>query len=648
MDKDVSRPRAKRRRISRACNPCRARKQRCDGRRPSCSTCSMTKHPCSYDSGMKKRGLPTGYVRSLELLWALVFTVVPNSMSIVSELLPEIQFSLDSHAKLVLVSSLVSDPDTLRQAWENSGVQTELDHLLSNANDNIYTATPTSLEKKEASIVDLPQFTVRSFEAIRSESADGGRPVSDPITWPGDTNNSEAPSHQRLSTTQAPSADDVGLTTFPQHARRLLDLYFAHTHCWLPMVQKHKMYEILYSPSRPTLAEAGSLATFWAILAYVSLQESREPFGPASAPDAHGALLTPEQIYVKARQQIPNEEAQEPDYVQALLILSLFKIDRGEFAKAWHLIGQAVRLSLDLGTLPVDSSGSSSAACSGNDDERTRLLLSCFVLDTVVSCHLGKPPHLRTVDIRSLPMPAETGPDEWEPQTVCLGESEYRRPSSYTGDHQPQRAMGIFNCYVGIIRILNDAMSEPLSEEACATHSSALRRWHDQLPQHCVFFSTSSQSHAQWLSLQLINLHLAFKSTEMMLKAQQASTPRYGLSPSTPGTEVSSPSMMRLISIFATNFRVSTMPAVFTCYKAISDRKVTRHGLVNPNLHRTRAGPSGSRQPPVSGSDFALSYLPTPLEDAECALTGLSGTISNSGLSSSCEARRGKSNYIHG
>ncbi|KAH8656317.1 hypothetical protein BGZ61DRAFT_306564, partial [Ilyonectria robusta] len=66
MDKDVGRPRVtKRKRISRACDPCRARKHRCDGRRPSCSACSMTQHPCSYDSGMKKRGLPTGYVRSL-------------------------------------------------------------------------------------------------------------------------------------------------------------------------------------------------------------------------------------------------------------------------------------------------------------------------------------------------------------------------------------------------------------------------------------------------------------------------------------------------------------------------------------------------------------------------------------------------------
>ncbi|KAH7160428.1 hypothetical protein B0J13DRAFT_644059 [Dactylonectria estremocensis] len=641
MDKIASRPRATRRkRVSRACELCRARKIRCDGRRPSCSACSMAQSPCRYGSGMKKRGLPTGYVRSLELLWALVFTVVPNSMSIVNELIPEIQFALDSHAKLVMVSRLVGDPDVLRQAWENSGIQTELDHLLPTASDNInMVTTPARIGEQLESTVDLPHFTVRSFEAIQSGSTDGGRPISDPITWLEDTNKAETPSPQRISMVNEPSPEDVGSTVFPQHARRLLDLYFAHTHCWLPMVQRHKMYEIMYSSSPAAIAEAGSLATFWAILAYASLQESREPFGPASAPDNHGVFLAPEQIYAKARQQIPNEEAQEPDYVQALLILSLFRMYRGEFAKAWHLIGQAVRLSLDLGTLPADSSGSSSAAGGGNDDKQTRQLLSCFVLDTVVSCHLGKPPHLRTVDIRSLPPPVETGPDEWEPRTVCLAESEYRRRSTYSGDHQPQRAMSIFNCYVGVIRILNDAMSDPISEEAFATHSSALSRWHHQLPPHCVFSLAPGQSHAQGLSLQLINLHLAFKSTEMLLKAQQASTPRLRPSPSTPGTEVSSIAIMRLISAFATNFRVSTMPAVFGSYKAISDRKVTQHGFVDSNSQRTRANPSRSCQPPALSSGLASSYLPTPVDNAGCALTGVSGIISNFGLPSSCEAR---------
>lgn len=91
----------------------------------------MSGSPCNYGSGIKKRGLPTGYVRSLELLWALVFAVVPNGETIVSELLADLEFALDSGGKLMLVSKLVGDPETLRQTWVKSRMQIELERRLS-------------------------------------------------------------------------------------------------------------------------------------------------------------------------------------------------------------------------------------------------------------------------------------------------------------------------------------------------------------------------------------------------------------------------------------------------------------------------------------------------------------------------------------
>jgi hypothetical protein len=55
-----------RKRVSQACHQCRARKDKCDGQRPSCSACTSRGKSCSYDPGMRKRGLPEGYVRDLE------------------------------------------------------------------------------------------------------------------------------------------------------------------------------------------------------------------------------------------------------------------------------------------------------------------------------------------------------------------------------------------------------------------------------------------------------------------------------------------------------------------------------------------------------------------------------------------------------
>lgn len=49
-----------------ACVVCRRRKLRCDGRRPSCGTCSRLGHECSYDEVRKKSGPKRGYVKQLE------------------------------------------------------------------------------------------------------------------------------------------------------------------------------------------------------------------------------------------------------------------------------------------------------------------------------------------------------------------------------------------------------------------------------------------------------------------------------------------------------------------------------------------------------------------------------------------------------
>ena len=65
-----------RKRVSQACDRCRSRKDKCDGKKPACTTCTTNGRPCSYDVNVKKRGLPEGYVRGLEKLWGLAIREV--------------------------------------------------------------------------------------------------------------------------------------------------------------------------------------------------------------------------------------------------------------------------------------------------------------------------------------------------------------------------------------------------------------------------------------------------------------------------------------------------------------------------------------------------------------------------------------------
>lgn len=49
-----------------ACVICRKRKLKCDGSKPSCSTCKRLHHDCAYDEVRRKSGPKRGYVKALE------------------------------------------------------------------------------------------------------------------------------------------------------------------------------------------------------------------------------------------------------------------------------------------------------------------------------------------------------------------------------------------------------------------------------------------------------------------------------------------------------------------------------------------------------------------------------------------------------
>lgn len=59
-----------------ACVVCRKRKLRCDGKKPSCGTCSRLGHECAYDEVRKKSGPKRGYVKQLEARLGIVFPII--------------------------------------------------------------------------------------------------------------------------------------------------------------------------------------------------------------------------------------------------------------------------------------------------------------------------------------------------------------------------------------------------------------------------------------------------------------------------------------------------------------------------------------------------------------------------------------------
>ncbi|GEQ70199.1 hypothetical protein JCM33374_g3875 [Metschnikowia sp. JCM 33374] len=93
----------KKSRITTACDFCRSKRVKCDGKLPICSNCYRNETNCTYFKKSKKRGLPTGYISELEaqlsafqaLLGLLILPTIEGGLG----LLKEVEAALQSSQK---------------------------------------------------------------------------------------------------------------------------------------------------------------------------------------------------------------------------------------------------------------------------------------------------------------------------------------------------------------------------------------------------------------------------------------------------------------------------------------------------------------------------------------------------------------------
>lgn len=512
---------------------------------------------CSYDGGGRKRGLPTGYVKSLELLFGLIFTAVPNGEKVVSNLLTNAQFTLEPGGKFSLTSRLAAETDTPRIAWNESQVQQELDRRLkhldaSGEDEETLESDAGNIQSAEAFETSVPAFEetpTPSATGLSSSSIQGG-------------------------TRQLPDNSNDELRRFPEDSRRLLDQYFSYTHCWLPLVEKHKLFQVLFSTADVGIPESsGNLAVFWAVIAYASVQEQqRQETTAGNSPNQSLQSPLSDRAYGYARRLIPDEDqAASTGHVQALIVMSLCRIRRGALKPAWRLLGHAVRMCLGELALPDQTSAASQSNASPSSSQRHRLLLACFALDTFLSCRIGAPPHLRSSDIASLRPLDESGPDEWDPWIVAHEQHDSSRIRPLHGVFEPLRAASFFNNWVLIACVLNDAISRPsasLNTSSLAKLGAGLQRCRDQLPAHCKPPSLlgsqmdDSQLAPAW-SPQLLNLHLALTFTENWIAAAQADHS----APAGMSEQLDLNSTFTLLRSIETSPEAWMLPPLVTCYK---------------------------------------------------------------------------------
>ncbi|CAH0051719.1 unnamed protein product [Clonostachys solani] len=535
-------PVKKRLRVSRACDPCRRRKERCDGSQPTCQRCIKAGRPCSYIP-YRKRGLRTGYVRGIEILLGLLIHSSPGAEDLISAVLRH-------KANQSTPFGPTSAPPTtsLLKSWRKSTAHDILQGALLSSDDD---------EDEDVYLQNLDDKLTSAFNALprQYQNASFGE-LSKPANVIGHLPDTVSPVVPLPipKQPQPPTRGDLipnafSIPTLPSNWSQLIEIYMTNTHCWLPIIQKYTLYRsasLLCGPGglgQGPKPSSGEICSLWAVLAYGSHQLL--VVDPSATPSGTS-------LYALARHMAGQAHAEyEAGHVHALLTLALLEISQKSWMNAWICVGRAVYIASGLGIVPVRQG----LDMVNSDDSRQRLALGCFVLDTLIASQLGLRPYLQQNDFFDLGTLSSDGIEEWELWRPITNMNA--QPAAFSPG--PSRVLSTFNHFCYIVAILNSlSCSSDHKNETINPHQylHRLEEWNDRNPLRDCFSIFKDPSRLVSEAPHTLQLRLAAMATYAILSNQH--------SRQTNTTQETGASPMEIHDSLAESQRILSDPAINT------------------------------------------------------------------------------------
>ncbi|KAH7184535.1 fungal-specific transcription factor domain-containing protein [Fusarium flagelliforme] len=475
-----------RHRVTRACNECRRRKDRCGGQRPSCKSCVESNRICSYDPS-KKRGLRPGYVRAIEALLGLIVTTIDGSEAWICSLLQGKAEQVSLRPASLQIQDFDVSIDFLLEAWRKCALAKEAGKLLD----------PERIEVDEDGTDSTQYFDTKVAEAFalsltsRAGDTDALLTPMNTDTTPQEMTLFDSPPTPVVSShapdqygeispqfpvapyLEYPMANTNGfplspVPQLPKHWSYLMDVYFETTHTWLPISQKHELLRIAYTVANGgansiNSPSSGELSFLHAVMIYASHQASSI---------AHSSKTPLDHTYKAESPQVLTHSSLFADpasydlgHVRAFLVLALFEMDQKHWTAAWTAIGRAVYTAISIGLIPRSSSETHRVR---NDDVK-RTILGCATLETMIAARLGTSTCLRSTDISLKDLLTTDGMEEWEPWQPKVLLNTNTAPNHQTSNpHVPGHVISTFNRLLQVIAQLNDLIHQrkrPNSED---------------------------------------------------------------------------------------------------------------------------------------------------------------------------------------
>ncbi|QMW48220.1 hypothetical protein G4B11_011738 [Aspergillus flavus] len=565
MDEGPDSRAPRRKRVSRACDRCRSKKDKCDGLRPACSACQASGQTCSYDPHAKKRGLPEGYVRGLEKLWALSICNIEGFEDTMLSLLGTTAESAGRRDRLMRLWGDDGSSETLHESWKTSRLYGALEKMLSNS--DTLTLQGSGKRPREEQETWGNEWGFRIDRGPNPLPSDGPRVVEPSASSPRAKRTRLAlpTASQSPSLTATNGCPDLQL---PPQASQLLDVYFAVTHSWFPIVAKHNILRAsyLYATAPVSITQSvpgsGDHAALWALISYTTSQSRANPQNGSSK-----LLAKTKEYYAVAWRLIPSEvEHYELGHVQALLLLVLVNIGLEKWTAAWLLTGQAVRMAISMGIGTTTDVRRSDELRQGK-----AVFLGCFVIDSLISFRLSRRPYMQPRDLATVGLLEEDGLEEWNSWADVLpatGAGQAKNPPR----RGPLLALSCFNRLVELASVLNKIAQDTAVRHN--THAFAqqlvleLKQWDDRLPLGCRLIGPESiyperhsalLPHQTYLGLTyiatLLWLYLRIAPHELGLHRAQR--------PAIEGAKKLLYRVLPMISQHLDNFRICGLPPIF-------------------------------------------------------------------------------------
>ncbi|KAF9193822.1 hypothetical protein BGZ51_002145 [Haplosporangium sp. Z 767] len=336
----------KRKRLTQACDPCRKKKIKCDGIKPSCANCAKSSINCTYLPSMKKRGPRQGYIELLEKRLDKMEQLLRQGSAAVVD--PEL---LDS--KSILGSRLRPG----RRRSSTPPVDKEESKIRPDPDERYFGTTSG--------------YTSQYTEYDKQNSPNVG------IVGPKYNSQSTLPHKDRSKNPLYGIKDEVPRKDILDH---LIELFFDSIYFQLPIIHPSTfMKQYKEGKVSPNLLNAmcAAVARFSNHPDVITTPAflAGEPF----ATNLRGVL-------------VDSIDTPTVSNVQALLFLSMYEYGAARGPRAWMFGGMAVRQAQELGLNREDSSPV--FYLKGDwvmRETRRRTFWACFMLDVLASSSSGRP-----------------------------------------------------------------------------------------------------------------------------------------------------------------------------------------------------------------------------------------------------------------